>query len=211
MYKTRFKFVERAKATASRKPNQKPFLSNNQNLDLYRIKICFDKNKLMNGKIINRIKCGYKVLIANYEVFCPDSHMVPISSDKYFKEKIQFRFFKFKIIHIKGRSVVVSRKEALKIEILGRLRSGQLLNQTVKGVVKAVKPYGAFVDIGGVDGLVHISNLSNEYIENIHDIVNIGDQVMVRILYVNDACNKISLSMETNISSKYKNPKRILR
>jgi ribosomal protein S1 len=98
MYKTRFKFVERMKANVSkRKPKQKP-VGYNQSPDLLRIKKCFDKNILLKGKIIDRIKGGYKILIGNYEVFCPVSHMSPIFSDRHFKEKNQFKFLQFKVM-----------------------------------------------------------------------------------------------------------------
>ncbi|KXH82034.1 30S ribosomal protein S1 [Sporosarcina sp. HYO08] len=93
------------------------------------------------------------------------------------------------------RAVVQEEKAAKKGEVLEGLKEGQVL----EGVVQRLASFGAFVDIGGVDGLVHISQLSHEHVEKVSDVLKEGDQVTVKVLSVDRDSERISLSIKETL------------
>ncbi|WP_168119175.1 30S ribosomal protein S1 [Paenibacillus sp. HB172176] len=106
---------------------------------------------------------------------------------------------KVKEIDTENKKVILSQKEVLdaefeqnKQEIMGSLEIGQEL----EGTVQRLTPFGAFVDIGGVDGLVHVSEISWQHVAHPKDVVSEGDQVKVKVLKVDPAAGKISLSIK---------------
>lgn len=93
------------------------------------------------------------------------------------------------------RAVVMEEKEAQKGAVLSQLQVGD----EVTGTVQRIASFGAFVDIGGVDGLVHISQLSHEHIDNVSDVLKEGDTVQVKILSVDQDAERISLSIKETL------------
>ncbi|MGE8077905.1 30S ribosomal protein S1 [Peribacillus loiseleuriae] len=93
------------------------------------------------------------------------------------------------------RSVVQDEKKKQKSNILDKIESGQV----IEGIVQRLTDFGAFVDIGGVDGLVHISQLSHEHVEKASDVVSEGEQVKVKILSIDRDNERISLSIKETL------------
>ncbi|KWW11361.1 MULTISPECIES: 30S ribosomal protein S1 [Peribacillus] len=93
------------------------------------------------------------------------------------------------------RAVVQDQKEKQKANVLDNLESGQVL----EGVVQRITDFGAFVDIGGVDGLVHISQLSHQHVDKASDVVSEGDKVQVKVLSIDRDNERISLSIKDTL------------
>lgn len=99
------------------------------------------------------------------------------------------------------RAVVEEEKGRQKQQVLESLQSGQI----VEGIVQRITDFGAFVDIGGIDGLVHISQLSHEHVEKPTDVVQEGDQVNVKVLSVDRDNERISLSIKETLPGPWAN------
>lgn len=99
------------------------------------------------------------------------------------------------------RAVVLEEKEAQKGEVLSNLAAGDI----VDGTVQRIATFGAFVDIGGVDGLVHISQLSHEHVDNVSDVLAEGDEVKVKILSIDQDAERISLSIKETLPGPWEN------
>ncbi|MHA6259623.1 30S ribosomal protein S1 [Sporosarcina sp. CAU 1771] len=119
-------------------------------------------------------------------------------------EDYKGRMMTFKIVEmdkeknrliLSHRAVLQEEKESKKGELLEDLEIGQVL----EGTVQRLASFGAFVDIGGVDGLVHISQLSHEHIEKVSDVLNEGDKVNVKILSIDRDADRISLSIKETL------------
>ena len=93
------------------------------------------------------------------------------------------------------RAVVQEQKEKQKANVLDKIESGQVL----EGVVQRITDFGAFVDIGGVDGLVHISQLSHQHVDKASDVVSEGDKVQVKVLSIDRDNERISLSIKDTL------------
>ena len=93
------------------------------------------------------------------------------------------------------RAVIQEEKESQKVDIMESLEEGQVL----EGTVQRLASFGAFVDIGGVDGLVHISQLSHEHVEKVSDVLKEGDKVNVKVLSVDRDSERISLSIKETL------------
>ncbi|MBO0999127.1 30S ribosomal protein S1 [Bacillus sp. SD075] len=93
------------------------------------------------------------------------------------------------------RAVVQDQKEKQKATVLDKIESGQVL----EGVVQRITDFGAFVDIGGVDGLVHISQLSHQHVDKTSDVVSEGDKVQVKVLSIDRDNERISLSIKDTL------------
>ncbi|MET1179621.1 30S ribosomal protein S1 [Peribacillus simplex] len=93
------------------------------------------------------------------------------------------------------RAVVQDQKEKQKANVLDKIESGQVL----EGLVQRITDFGAFVDIGGVDGLVHISQLSHQHVDKASDVVSEGDKVQVKVLSIDRDNERISLSIKDTL------------
>lgn len=97
------------------------------------------------------------------------------------------------------RAVIQEAKEAKKGEVMEGLEEGQVL----EGIVRRIATFGAFVDLGGVDGLVHISQLSHEHVEKVSDVLKEGDKVNVKILSIDRDSERISLSIKETLAGPW--------
>ncbi|RLG88134.1 MAG: hypothetical protein DRO16_05360 [Thermoprotei archaeon] len=157
----------------------------------------FDEKIPIKGKVTSLTKGGYNIDVSGIRVFCPLSHIdakLVVDPKKYIGH-----FFDFRIIDFKdnGRNIVVSRRAILdeernkiKKETLAKLNVGDV----IQGVVTRLTSFGAFVELGGIEGLMHISQFSWTRIESPSDVLNIGDKVEVKIIKLQG--EKISLSMK---------------
>lgn len=99
------------------------------------------------------------------------------------------------------RAVVQAEKEQQKQNVLGHISAGQV----IEGTVQRITDFGAFVDIGGVDGLVHISQLSHQHVDKASDVVSEGDKVQVKVLSVDQENKRISLSIKDTLPGPWSN------
>jgi small subunit ribosomal protein S1 len=162
------------------------------------------EEKLVNGEsvtgvVTGRVRGGLTVEVENLLAFLPGSLVdaKPVKDASYLiGQKLEFKVIK---VDRKNNNIVVSRKaaisgedEAEKSAILGTLKEGD----TVKGIIKNVTDYGAFVDLGGVDGLLYITDISWKRIRHPSEILKVGDEVEVRVLRFDREKNRVSLGMK---------------
>lgn len=154
----------------------------------------------VEGRVVAINKGGYEVQIAGKRAFCPISQM-----EMGFTENPEVhlnRTYEFKIIEAdeKGRRLVVSRA-ALQREVQEKRKEALLEDLEVGGLfagtVTSVQDYGAFVDIGGLEGMIHVSELSWRRVEHPSEVVQVGDEVEVKLLGIKktDKGERISLSL----------------
>ena len=159
----------------------------------------FEKNEKVNGHIFSQVKGGYTVDINGAIAFLPRSQVDvrPIRDMGSLMESEQT----FQILKMDKRrgNIVVSRRNALeesrateRTEIVQNLKEGQIH----EGVVKNIVDFGAFVDLGGIDGLLHVTDISWKRITHPGELLNIGDTVKVQVIRINQDTHRISLGMK---------------
>ena len=172
----------------------------------------FNSGKLIEAKLKRKVKGGFLVDVEGVEGFLPGS--LSGFRDKSEKE-IMNRTFLFKVTKVNyfRHSIIVSRREAMqkqkqqaRQEIWENLKVGQ----TATGTVKAITDFGAFIDMGGVDGLLHITDMSWSRVSHPSEIVAVGDRLEVMVLNIDKEANKIALGLKQrlpdpwqDITSKY--------
>ncbi len=167
-----------------------------------------EQNDVITGKIIRRIKGGYTVDLGGVEAFLPGSHVdlrpVP-DMDALVNQDFEFRVLK---INRRRSNVIVSRRvlleerrEAMRKELLKTLAEGQV----VTGKVKNITEYGVFVDLGGLDGLMHITDMSWKRIKHPKELVQLGDDLELKVLSFDEEKQKVSLGMKQLIPDPWEN------
>ncbi|MDO9583054.1 MAG: 30S ribosomal protein S1 [Desulfomicrobium sp.] len=172
-----------------------------------------DSGDVVIGRIVRRIKGGYVVEIKGIEAFLPGSHVdlrpVP-DMDALVNQDFEFRVLK---INRRRSNVIVSRRVLLEEE--RDRKRGELLTtleegQSVTGVVKNITEYGVFIDLGGLDGLLHITDMSWKRIKHPKEMVQLGDDLTLKVLSFDKDEKKVSLGLKqlvmdpwANISEKY--------
>ena len=159
----------------------------------------YNNNEIVKGYVKTRTKGGMIVDIFGIEAFLPGSQIdiKPIRDyDQYVDTTMDFKIVK---INQEFRNVVVSHKalieaelEQQKSEIISKLEKGQVL----EGTVKNITPYGVFVDLGGVDGLIHITDLSWGRINHPEEVVHLDQKIRVVILDFDEAKKRIALGLK---------------
>ena len=162
---------------------------------------------VVSGKVIRRIKGGLLVDIG-VPVFLPASQVdirKPGDISRFIGKQVDCKILK---IDVEGRNIVVSRRKLIEQErqsskekILAEIEVGQLR----KGVVKNIADFGVFVDLGGVDGLLHISDLSWGRISHPSEVVQLDQEIEVVIIGVDKESEKISLGLKQKTSSPWEN------
>ena len=158
-----------------------------------------EANATIIGVITERVKGGFTVDVDKVRAFLPGSlvDVRPVRDTSYLEGKP----LEFKVIKIdqKRNNVVVSRRAVVENEssverdaLLASLKEGAL----VKGVVKNLTDYGAFLDLGGIDGLLHITDMAWKRVKNPSEIVNIGDEIEVKVLKYDREKNRVSLGLK---------------
>ena len=164
-----------------------------------RVNAALDNEEIVQGYIKCRTKGGMIVDVFGIEAFLPGSQIDvhPIRDyDQFVDTTMDFKIVK---INQEFRNVVVSHKalieaelEAQKKEIIGKLEKGQILEGTVKNITS----YGVFVDLGGVDGLIHITDLSWGPVDDPHKVVELDQKINVVILDFDDEKKRIALGLK---------------
>lgn len=162
---------------------------------------------VVSGAVTKKIKGGLLVNIG-VNVFLPASQVDirrPQSIDDYIGRTIECKILK---IDEQRRNIVVSRRKLiednrafLKQKLMGELEIGQIR----KGVVKNIAEFGAFVDLGGIDGLLHITDMGWHRVTNPHDVVKIDQELEVYILHIDREKEKIALSLKHKTPSPWQN------
>ncbi len=158
-----------------------------------------ESGEIIKGTITGKVKGGFTVEIDSVRAFLPGSlvDMRPVRDTTYLEGKE----LEFKVIKLdqKRNNVVVSRRAVVESEysaereaLLESLEEGAV----VKGVVKNLTDYGAFLDLGGIDGLLHITDMAWKRVKHPSEIVEIGDEIEVRILKFDKEKNRVSLGLK---------------
>ncbi len=153
----------------------------------------------ITGVITDKVKGGFTVEINEVRAFLPGSlvDLRPVRDTTH----LEGRELEFKVIKIDRRrnNVVVSRRAVVELDnnveresLLANLEEGQ----SVKGIVKNLTDYGAFVDLGGVDGLLHITDMAWKRVKHPSEIVNVGDEIDVKVLKFDKERNRVSLGLK---------------
>jgi small subunit ribosomal protein S1 len=159
----------------------------------------FENAKIVKGIINGRVKGGFTVDIDFVRAFLPGSlvDVRPVRDPTYLEGKE----LEFKVIKLDRRrnNVVVSRRAVVEAEysaereqLLTNLQEGSV----IRGVVKNLTDYGAFVDLGGIDGLLHITDMAWKRVKHPSEVVNVGDEIDVKILRFDREKNRVSLGMK---------------
>ncbi len=159
----------------------------------------FGEEKRVEGVIFGRVKGGFTVDLGGAVAFLPGSQVDirPVRDVTPLMDIPQ----PFQILKMDRRrgNIVVSRRAVLE-ETRAEQRSGLIQNLTegavIEGVVKNITDYGAFVDLGGIDGLLHVTDMSYKRINHPSEVINIGDTVKVQIIRINRETQRISLGMK---------------
>ena len=172
-----------------------------------------ESGEFVTGKIHNRVKGGFSVEVEVVKAFLPGSlvDVRPVKEAPDIENTVQ----EFKVIKLdyKRNNVVLSRKavleknnSAVKIELLKNLDEGQI----IKGIVKNITDYGAFVDLGGIDGLLHITDISWSRVTNPSEHLTIGEEIDVKVLSFDKEKLRVSLGLKQiqndpweNVESNY--------
>src|SRR5690625_829017 len=180
----------------------------------------YEKNETVIGVISGKVKGGFTVELTHVRAFLPGSlvDVRPVRDTTYLEGKdLEFKLIK---LDQKRNNVVVSRRAVVEEEysaereaLLEKLAEGLIL----KGIVKNLTDYGAFVDLGGIDGLLHITDMAWRRVKHPSEVVNVGDEIEIKVLKFDRERNRVSLGLKQlgedpweAISSRYPENARVM-
>src|ERR1043165_7816007 len=159
----------------------------------------FENRLPVEGKVTGRNKGGFEVNVSGLRAFCPLSQIALgkiENPDAFIGQSFEFRVTE---LSDDGRRIVVSRAALLKEAAAARAEEARakiVPGAELTGRVKTLTPFGAFIDLGGVDGLLHVSEMSRRRVTDPKELVAIGQEVKVRVIKVENDGKRISLSMK---------------
>ncbi len=164
-----------------------------------RLEEAMEKDETISGMISGKVKGGFTVELGDIRAFLPGSlvDVRPVRDTAYLEGKE----LEFKLIKLDRRrnNVVVSRRAVVEKEysaereaLLQNLQEGMMLT----GIVKNLTDYGAFLDLGGIDGLLHITDMAWKRVKHPSEVVNIGDEINVKVLKFDRERNRVSLGLK---------------
>ncbi len=167
-----------------------------------------DSDDIVSGRIIRRIKGGYNVDLDGLEAFLPGSHvdLRPVPD----MDALVGKTFEFKVLKVNRRrsNVIISRRILLEVdrdekrtELINALVEGQVIT----GRVKNITEYGAFIDLGGLDGLLHITDMSWKRIKHPREMVELGDELTLKVLSFDPEDKKVSLGLKQLVPDPWEN------
>ena len=184
-----------------------------------RVKDAHDNDEVVEGKLLRKIKGGVVVDLFGVEAFLPGSQIALRQVQN--PEDMLGDVMRFKIIKLnkRRRNIVVSRRVVLEEEraqLKGKILGELAKDQVREGVVKNITDFGAFVDLGGIDGLLHITDMSWGRVNHPSEVVSIGDKLMVKVLNFDPERERISLGLKQltpypweNVEEKYREGTRV--
>ncbi|MEX0374456.1 30S ribosomal protein S1 [Spiribacter pallidus] len=163
------------------------------------LEAAYEGSETVNGHISGKVKGGFTVDLGHIRAFLPGSlvDIRPVRDTTYLEGKE----LEFKVIKLDARrnNVVVSRRAVVEEEysaereaLLEKLQEGQ----TLKGIVKNLTDYGAFVDLGGIDGLLHITDMAWRRVKHPSEVVDVGQEIDVKVLKFDRERNRVSLGLK---------------
>ncbi len=167
----------------------------------------------VEGKVSGRNKGGFEVNVSGLRAFCPLSQIALGKSEN--PDAFLTQTFEFRVTELSddGRRIVVSRAALLKEAAAARAEEARRVvvpGAELTGKVKTLTPFGAFIDLGGVDGLLHVSEMSRRRVTDPKEMVSIGQEVRVKVIKVENDGKRISLSMKdfesdpwTDVAERY--------
>ena len=164
-----------------------------------RLEAAFEESDTITGVINGKVKGGFTVDIDDIRAFLPGSlvDVRPVRDTSYLEGKpLEFKVIKLdqrrNNVVVSRRAVVESENSAEREALLESLQEGAV----IKGVVKNLTDYGAFVDLGGIDGLLHITDMAWRRVKHPTEVVNVGDEIDVKILKFDRERNRVSLGLK---------------
>jgi small subunit ribosomal protein S1 len=159
----------------------------------------YGEDEVVRGVLTGKVKGGFTVLISDLRAFLPGSlvDVRPVKDPAYLEGKeIEFKVIK---LDRQRNNIVVSRRAVVEHELsaerealLESLEEGQI----IKGVVKNLTDYGAFINLGGIDGLLHITDIAWRRVKHPSEVLNVGDEVEARVLKFDRERNRVSLGLK---------------
>ena len=163
------------------------------------LETAFEKGDIVEGVIVGKVRGGFTVNVGSLQGFLPGSllDMHPLRDTSHLEGcPLEFKLVK---LDIKKNNVVLSRRAVLEEQnsvvrekLLGTLDQGQV----VKGIVKNITDYGAFVDLGGLDGLLHITDIAWKRVKHPTVVLSLGDEIEVKILKFDREKSRVSLGLK---------------
>lgn len=164
-----------------------------------KLETAYEGDDIVQGKISGKVKGGFTVDINDIRAFLPGSlvDVRPVRDPAYLEGKdLDFKIIKLdrqrNNVVVSRRAVVESEYSAEREALLEKLEEGLV----VKGVVKNLTDYGAFLDLGGIDGLLHITDMAWKRVRHPSEVVNVGDELEVRVLRFDRDRNRVSLGLK---------------
>jgi len=165
----------------------------------HELEVAMEEGKIVEGFVNGKVKGGLTAMVNGIRAFLPGSlvDIRPVKDTTPYENKTM----EFKVIKLdrKRNNVVVSRRAVLEASmgadrqaVMENLKEGAI----VKGVVKNITDYGAFVDLGGIDGLLHITDLAWRRVKHPSEVLNVGDEVEAKILKFDQEKNRVSLGIK---------------
>jgi len=158
-----------------------------------------EKGENVIGRITGKVKGGFTVEIKNVRAFLPGSlvDVRPVRDTAHLEGKdLEFKVIKLdqkrNNVVVSRRSVIEAESSAEREELLAKLEEGSV----VKGIVKNLTDYGAFVDLGGVDGLLHITDMAWKRVKHPSEVVQVGDEIDVKVLKFDRERQRVSLGLK---------------
>jgi small subunit ribosomal protein S1 len=157
-----------------------------------------DEKDIVEGVVSRKVKGGFMVSVFGCDGFLPGSlsTFINVPDDQVIGQKFRFQIVK---LSKQKQNFIVSRKDALRLEredLRNKLWEEMKVGEVRKGRVKGITDFGAFVDLGGVDGLVHIGDMSWKKINHPSELVSLNDEISVMILNIEKESKKVSLGMK---------------
>ena len=163
------------------------------------LEAAMEANQTVVGVMTGKVKGGYTVELSGIRAFLPGSlvDVRPVRDAAHLEGKeLEFKVVKLdrrrNNVVVSRRAVVESETSAERQQLLENLQEGQ----TVKGIVKNLTDYGAFIDLGGIDGLLHITDMAWRRVRNPSEIVNVGDEIDVKVLKFDKERQRVSLGLK---------------
>jgi len=170
-----------------------------RNVAWIKLEAAAESKETVIGVITGKVKGGFTVEVMDIRAFLPGSlvDVRPVRDTTYLEGKpLEFKVIKLdrqrNNVVVSRRAVVETESNAERDELLANMAEGQ----SIKGVVKNLTDYGAFVDLGGIDGLLHITDMSWKRIKHPSEIVNVGDEIDVKILKFDKDKSRVSLGLK---------------
>ncbi len=169
----------------------------------------FESKQIIEGKVIERKKGGFLVDLGSVTAFLPGSHAF-IKSVREAPEDLENKTFNFMIVKMEKRrnNIVISRKLVHDMETDGdrkELLEAMKIGDIVTGVVKNLTDYGAFIDLGGIDGLLHITDISWKRLKHPSEVISVGQELNVKVLNHDQDNNRVSLGLKQMVDDPWIN------